>query len=133
MFPLLASAESYLCVADNSVGFTYDKSADTWNPNSIKTDSKYLVRESNDKDYVWQVRRLGSDLTIGQCDSDFNESGFLFCDGLFYDFLMNKYSLRYRIIHKVGYVEGKKFWEKFGLKEGDRTPYMEIGKCSTIE
>jgi hypothetical protein len=41
----IAHAEQYLCVAEKSVGFAYDKATKTWDNANFSTDAKYLVSE----------------------------------------------------------------------------------------
>jgi hypothetical protein len=64
------------------------------------------------------------------CDKDFNEQGFLFCQGLGENFNFNRKSLRFVHWFPFGYIDppGASFWGK----EGEATPFMEIGTCSAI-
>jgi len=121
---------SYLCIADSAVGFIFNKSTKAWNRTFIQTDRKYIISKSESIYDVWEVNVIGDDFPFSGCKEDFNDDGNLFCEGLS-DFRFNKYNLRFLKIYPIGY------WNEFrgvmkNYKEGNNTPYMEIGKCSPL-
>jgi hypothetical protein len=44
----IASAEQYLCVAEKSAGFVYDKRTGAWDTTRFLANAKYVVSESRD-------------------------------------------------------------------------------------
>jgi hypothetical protein len=127
--PAFAKDDSYLCVAESAVGFSFNKASQQWERANFKADKKYLVSKSSEGGKTWEVKEMGqSEGTT--CEEGFNENGFIKCKGLL-DFTMNKNSLRYILVHPYGYVV--KEYKKGGfLEEGALTPYLEIGKCSPL-
>ena len=132
----LASADdSYLCVSDMSTGFKYNKALDKWEiANFIVDENKYIVRRSTDKNIAWKVKRFEQDSDLALCKEDFNKYGFLFCE-LNNIFKMNKFNLRFVNIHPLGYYNSSSKDNQNTLlyKDGSTTPYIEIGKCSSID
>ena len=63
------------------------------------------------------------------CDKGFNEAGLLFCSGLGEEFHFNRTTLRFVHYFPFGHIEGP---NSFFGKEGEATPYMEIGTCTPI-
>lgn len=126
-----AQAESYLCVADKSAGFYFDKQSKTWDTTTFKAGQKYLVvRGKAEGDSsgaaAWLVKEVGEESAAAVCDRDFNEYGYLHCSG-FHEFRMNRKNGRFLMAYFIGYVSA-------GIvgKEGEDTPNMAIGKCSRI-
>lgn len=123
----LAQSDSFLCVAENAVGFSFNKSTKEWERANFKSEDKYVVSKSSDKRKGWEVKKIGESIGA-ECAEGFNEHGFINCNG-FMDFQMNRISLRYIMVHKYGYVV-KEYSDDGLFKEGSLTPYLEIGKCS---
>ena len=129
MSSALAQSNSYLCVAENAVGFSFNKSKNQWEQTSFKDERKYLLSKSNDKTKGWEIKRIGESIGI-ECPGGFDEAGFIECKELM-EFQMNNQSLRYIIVFKYGYVV-KEYSDEGVFKEGSLTPYLEIGKCSPL-
>lgn len=129
MSQALAQNISYLCVAENAAGFSFDESTKNWGYANFKAESKYVLSNQSGEKEGWEVKEIGKSRGT-ECEGGFNESGFIGCKGLI-DFQMNNKSLRYIIVHKYGYVVSE--YSDDGLfKEGSITPYLEIGKCSPL-
>src|SRR5690349_11292875 len=104
-----SASEQYLCVPDQSTGFSFSNGG--WHPTNFRTgDKKYLVRrtktEDDVKDAKWLVVELGSDYPTAVCEKDFNEAGFLFCEGIL-RWSMGKKSLRFLGAYLFGFYDGK--------------------------
>ena len=121
--------ESYLCIAEQSVGFKFDESKKTWSSTIVKTQSKYIVKRSPDSKNKWDVFQFGDELLSAECEKDFNKSNNLFCDGIIY-FEMNRNRLRFLSAMHLGYIDYDNTKDRW--KEGQNEPNMEIGKCSKI-
>jgi len=124
----IANAEQYLCVADKSVGFAYDKVTKAWDNANFSTDAKYLVSESKEPKYAYQITRIGTNYRLASCKQDFNKYGYLVCPDVaiankFYDFSFNRISSKFLLIFPYGYID-------VTPDERNASPYMEIGKCS---
>lgn len=121
LIPNLSFAgESYLCVADKSTGFDFNKTSKEWySTNFNTTNQKYIISKSIIPSYTWDIKVLGGG-TEAYCKNDFNENGILIC-GVAYEFRINIKKLRYLKSYLSGYY-----------LNGSDTPYIEIGKCSAI-
>jgi len=127
--PALAEDDSYLCVAESAVGFSFNKTSRQRERANFKAQSKYVVSKSSEAGKEWEVKKIGQSLGT-PCAGGFDENGFIRCKGLL-DFQMNNKSLRYIVVHPYGYVV--KEYPKDGLfEEGSLTPYLEIGECSPL-
>jgi hypothetical protein len=118
-----------------ATGFKYNKTLDKWEIiNKFDVDdSKYVVSKSKDKDAAWVVIRIGERSEFAYCKEEFNYKGYLECDGVA-SVNMNKNNLRFILIHRHGYHNAvvKDLHGGLLLREGDLTPFMEIGKCSPL-
>jgi hypothetical protein len=127
--PALAKDDSYLCVAESAVGFSFNKTSKNWEQANFKAENKYLVSKSSEASKEWEVKKIGESSGT-DCPGGFDQYGFIRCEGLL-DFRMNNKSLRYIVVHPYGYVV--KEYPKSGLlQEGSITPYIEIGKYSPL-
>jgi len=124
----LAKDDSYLCVAEDAVGFSFNKTSKKWERANFKAEDKYLVSKSSEASKGWEVKKIGES-SATPCEGGFDENGFLTCIELL-DFRMNNKSLRYMVIHRYGYVV--KEYPRGKFEEGSITPYIEIGKCSPL-
>ncbi|HKF95788.1 MAG TPA: hypothetical protein VKB96_14585 [Gammaproteobacteria bacterium] len=96
-----AHAAQYLCVTEKSVGFAYDKVTKTWDNANFTTDAKYLVSESNDPKYAYQLTRIGNKDPLASCKQGFNEYGYIFCADVGFGSGFKLYGFRFnRIIGK---------------------------------
>ena len=145
--PSAGQEDSFLCIADRSVGFVFDESNKSWK-NAIFDidDDKYIVRPaSKDNDNLlmgakYGVWEFGGSQIIASylCQESFTEAGWLNCGD---SFKMNRLSGRYIITYIGLYVASTLRFEieNGELKNvvrvpdtGGDTPYIEIGTCSKI-
>lgn len=127
--------DSYICVSDMSTGFKYNTTLDKWEiANFIADKNQYIVSRSIDKNIVWEVKRIKDNSELALCKEDFDDYGFLYCE-LNDIFKMNKFTLRFININPSGYYNSssKNNQGVVLYKDGSSTPYIEIGKCSSIE
>ena len=156
----LMAADSYLCIAEHTVGFTFDKERKLWRSQIFMPNDKYLITEASEsvkqyyeqlykknstalphsfKEVVWVQKDFGIKNDQGAaCDGDFDEAGIIICKGI-YDFRMNKRTMRFLNIAPLGYWNIKSgppenIAEIFGFmaEEGKFTPAMSIGRCSLM-
>ena len=116
-------AEAYLCVGDQATGLIFNKSSKAWSQAKFNVkDAKYILSKGSGK---WEWKKIGEKYGI-ECDSSFSEYGYMNCNS-FSKIIFNKKTLRYMSIESIGYVN-------IGVagEEGDTTPHMEIGKCSSM-
>ncbi len=133
-FAASASAQSsYLCAEDMITGFSFDRGAHQWKRAEFKAEAKYIVTRSTEPSRKWEVKETGSSFPVAICEKDFDDNGKLRCIGLGKDFLFNRKSMRFLTTYTVGY------WNEDALRtivparsEGDDTPGMAIGRCTTL-
>jgi hypothetical protein len=116
-------AEAYLCVGDQSTGFSFNQSTKEWSHARFNTkEAKYILSNGSGK---WEWKKIGEKNGI-ECDSSFSEYGYMNCESL-RKITFNKKTLRYMSIYSIGYVN-------IGVygKEGEDNPSIEIGKCSSM-
>jgi hypothetical protein len=127
--PALASAaNSYVCTADKSVGFAFDKATRTWKPHNFIVRGSYRVQRSTTPGVAWEVKEGAAPASI-QCRADFSPSGSLACNG-FREFRMNRNTGRFIAVYLVGYWTddpGARGDDPF--VEGMDTPTMQLGRC----
>lgn len=124
-----SATEQYLCAADKSSGFSFNKSTKEWTHTTFKANSKYVISESDNKNSAFVIREIGDSMIIAWCKDSFNEANFLFCDGLGGSFKLNRVNGRYISANLIGYVNVVPSANKITDETSD-TPYIEIGKCS---
>ncbi len=118
-------AEGYICIPDKATGFKFNKTDKSWYSTTfnVKND-KYILTNSSGK---WKWKVVGEkDYDFGKC-GDFSEYGYINCDILGTQITFNRKNLRYQSIYTVGYVSAG-----IAGTEGGDTPYIEIGRCSTM-
>ena len=124
-------AASYLCVADSAAGFSFDKANKTWRHANFRTDKKYILSRSKQPGVAWDVKDFG--VPVATCKSNFNDRGFLFCQGFGYEFRFNKNNSRFMIAYLIGYWSDSPVQKgSLSSDEGANTPSIEIGKCSPL-
>ncbi len=126
-------AEQYFCVADSSVGFSFQPLSNKWIANGFNIeDKKYIISASPEKGYEYQVTKLG-EYRVSLCKNRFNEHGFLLCSIPMKDvsFKFNKKNGRYMLSYSKGYYNVVSGFVPGSDDESD-TPYLEIGKCSSL-
>ncbi len=124
-----ASAESYLCIAEGTVGFDGDND---WKPKIYKSGGKYIVRPPTAKEKAnnmskrssapYWVLAFGSDYPEAVCNTISSDGTQIDCGG-FIEFKLNTSSLRFVSTRFGGWVHKR-------LETGD--VLMEIGTCTTI-
>lgn len=129
-FPLFA-ADSYFCIAEQSAGFQFNKATKKWSSTTFAEERKFILNKGKMKGTAWELIEHGKKNVTSTCKNDFDENGFLSCRGWLTNFKMNNKTLRFRLDFLVGYVVEKYFDEK-GLTEGDNTPYITIGTCTSL-
>ena len=102
VYSTITNANQYLYVAEKSVGFAYDKVVTkTWENADFSADVKYLVSESNDPKYAYQLTRIGNKDPLASCKQGFNEYGYIFCADVGFGSGFKLYGFRFnRIIGK---------------------------------
>jgi hypothetical protein len=129
------AAESYLCIEDMTTGFSYNKARNQWTEASFKSGGKFLVTKwKGQGGYKWAVKEIGRDVPSAQCEEDFNDVGNLFCRGMD-TFNMNKNTRRFIRSFLHGYWQDDNPGagdNPFKMKEGENTPVISIGKCSSL-
>jgi hypothetical protein len=123
------AADSYLCAADLTTGFSFDDAKKKWASAVFRSEKKLVIAKSSQKAYAWEVKEVGDSRPGATCEQDFNEAGNLFCSGIF-DVRFNKRKLRFLYVYPIGYWSDD---EKGGMsREGANTPALAIGKCAPI-
>ena len=120
--------DTYLCIADKATGFSFNKRSETYESTDFNIDkSKYILKKNNN---TWEWKIFGIDVPL--CNGSISANGYFRCDWL-ETIIFNKNNLRYTKAHIFGYVNvGSKTYSGFEMKDGQETPYMEIGKCSPM-
>lgn len=132
LMPEAAQAESWLCIADMSTGFSFDRGTRQWSVAKFNvTDSRYLISSQDNKDYPYRVTKFGSNDPVGICKGGLTAETFLSCNFLGNRFSFNSKTMRYMLSYDVGYVNPTPGVND--MKEGDDTPFMEIGRCSRLQ
>lgn len=123
------AADSYLCVADLTTGFTFDGSKKKWTSADFRSEKKLVITRSKQKLHAWEVKEAGDTRPGATCEKDFNEAGNLFCSGIF-DLRFNNRKLRFLYVYPIGYWSDD---DKGAMsREGDNTPALAIGKCTPL-
>jgi hypothetical protein len=115
--------QSYICVADSSSGFAFNKTTKKWYPTTFDVkNAKYVLSL---KDRTWNWKEIGEEFSMTQC-GEFDKNGYLSCDGML-RLMFNKKTLRFLLTYEIGYVN-------VGIigTDGGDTPNMTIGKCSPM-
>ena len=125
-----ANAESYLYTAEQLAGFVFNLSKKSWQTAASATADTFIVKRSSGDGNkhigpLWFVSELGKHFGIA-CANDFDAQGFLYCQGLGGDFMMNRKTLRFRHLNDRGYVVEQ---YKPHAPEGKQSTYMKIGSC----
>jgi hypothetical protein len=131
---------SYLCIGEQATGFGMNAKTHSWAVREFRP-RRYVIRAplkgpnapsgaSSSVMAVYEFGKVDQASATAFCDKDFNEKGFLFCQGLGEEFNFNRQTLRFVHWFPHGFIEPPDFtiWGK----EGEATPFMEIGTCSAI-
>lgn len=126
LFAGIVSAESYLCIADESIGF------DVSDNNSVARFNldKYVVKSTeNHKNKIYRdaydyiVTKHGNKSTSFRCQIDSVNSNAITCGQEGRAFYLNKMNLRFITHYYGGYLSGR---------SNADDPNIEIGHCSGI-
>ena len=123
--------EHYLCTADSSNGFYFNKSAKIWQRTKFKADSKYTISKPEGSNWAFVVRKIRNFSPIATCKDGFDEAGLLFCKGTGYDFRFNRKNGRYLSAYLLGYFNVLPGTNDLSDATSE-TPFIEIGTCSPI-
>ena len=137
VYSTITNANQYLYVAEKSVGFAYDKVTKTWDNANFSPDAKYLVSESKNPKFAYQITEVGDRYSLASCKQGFNQYGYILCADIgigsgfeLYDFRFNRINGRFLLTFPVGYYNVAPGISKGATDENSVTPYMAIGKCS---
>lgn len=123
------AADSYLCVAEMTTGFTYDATRKAWKSADFRSEKKIAVTRARQKPYAWEAKEVGDSRPAAVCEQDFNDAGNLFCSGVF-DLRFNNRHLRFLYVYPIGYWSDDA--SAAPSKEGANTPALAIGKCRAL-
>ena len=119
---------SYLCIADKSTGFSFNKRSETYESENFNvSESKYILKNNNN---TLEWTDFGKNYSI--CEGSFNTYGFFNCNALGEQIIFNKNNLRYVKSSIFGYTSVGSPFGKSVIKDGENTPFIEIGKCSPM-
>lgn len=129
--------ERYLCVAEMSTGFAFNKQNKSWHSTTFKTDEKFIVRKPLPADgaglqkSAWLIAKLGDTFPTSSCEKDFYNNETLFCEGL-QTFKFSKKTMRFLSGYLIGYWSDDVGSTSQVFSEGQNTPNLTIGKCSPL-
>jgi hypothetical protein len=131
-------AQSWLCVGEQSAGFSYDKGK--WRAvifngaNAFKIiirvptaeDRAFLARPNilGDQNPTWLAVPLGEEFPTMACRAG---PAFIGCDGAIQELRFNRITLRFQYTYRPGYIDTKS-----GSDPSGDDPKMVIGLCSAI-
>ncbi len=126
------SDQSFVCLPDLATGFRFDSASREWHTATFETHERYVISRSSRPGRQWEVKEVGNSTPIAWCKADFTEGGTLACDG-FQTFKMNRTTMRYLSAYLLGYFyQGAAAPDTSLAREGGDTPYIEIGRCSSL-
>lgn len=130
------AADSYLCVTQMVTGFVYDKDAGEWSSASFNANRRYVVSRARVDGFAWEVVQVGETRPSTLCKSDFTGAGNLSCEGS-HQFKMNRTNRRFLHAYLMGYWTDRSgepgaMGNPYLFKEGENTPFVEIGTCSPL-
>lgn len=132
LVPTIVHADQYLCIADSSVGFSFNKGTKSWERANFRVgENKYVLSGPKSEGAAYLLTRMGSQFAEAQCEKGFNDPGYLFCSGFGGDFKFNRRNGRYLKTYTVGYFNVVPGVNEVTDENSD-TPYLEIGKCSSF-
>jgi hypothetical protein len=117
------AGDSYLCVADQVVGFRYSPNQQTWGAASFKADEKYFVKPADVSGDKYSISRLGFRFPVFECDRGFNDAGVIRCTGMG-EFVMSTKTMRFLSSYTIGYFNTG--------DPGADTPALTIGTCTRM-
>jgi hypothetical protein len=133
----VSAAESYLCVADKSTGFKYNKQTKRWDYSRFNVrERRWIIRAPN-LDEIKQLNSAPAFVVIGLgetfpeslCEKPFTDAGTLVCREI-WDFKFSKDRLRYVAVYPMGYWMDSSEGSGDLFVEGKNDLAIEIGRCS---
>ena len=118
--------EKYICIAEKTVGFSYNEHTKEWQNTFFKDEDKYLLSKCPGSGCSFLLKELGAQFSTATCKSPFTKYGYIFCSSSIIQFKFNKDNGRYLLVYPIGYYNKTPEDEK----QNNDTPYMQIGKCS---
>lgn len=129
------AADGFLCVAEQAAGIAYNKATKEWAATTFRADENLLITKANTDESKrgakWMVKKIGSGGPAFFCKEDFDEAGFIQCDG-FGRFIFNRRNNRFVSTYVMGYVHDRLGQESFLGEEGANTPAIKAGKCNPL-
>jgi hypothetical protein len=110
----------------------HDKSTKQWQQTNFKSGEKYLVSKAKKPGAAWEVKEFGKDHSFVKCTEGFSTVGTMICDdGIF---RMSRNNLRFLRVFPHGYwfMNDAASSLDFFKQDGGDTPFIEIGKCSSL-
>jgi hypothetical protein len=97
------AADSYLCVAELTTGFTYDAEQEVLEERGFPLRKEICHHPRQSRSHMpGKPRRSATARPAATCERDFNEAGNLFCSGVF-DLRFNKRQQRFLYVYPIGY------------------------------
>ena len=131
LFPLNLSAFPYVCLVEQSIGFTKSKTTEEWKPSIFSNMEKFLVSKSKDPKYIAEIKRFGKQYVVANC-GDLSgsltlrmfDAGYLHCDGEF-DAKINVKTLKISLMSLGGYGVPPELNNRV-------SPFLSIGSCTPL-
>ena len=135
LFPLNLSAFPYVCIIEDSVGFSQNKKTKKWENKKFTDREKYLVSKSKNQKFIAEVKEFGKSERLLYCGSladDVKEAntylfgfGALRCqseEGGHYNAYINVEYLKIIVSSHGGY----------GVLGNNNSPFLGIGSCFSL-
>jgi hypothetical protein len=119
------AADTYLCIADKSAGFSFDSTTQQWDYARFAVEGKKYLLKKDASGWSWGEFGETNQFATIPCSAP-NAYGILSCR-LIFEVTVSIDKLRYQSIYPVGYFGSGK-----GHPEGSDNPEIEIGKCSAL-
>jgi len=135
-----SGSESYLCSGEQAMGFGMNSKTRVWSAQKFRS-RNFIIRvpikgpTAPSGAYsatlaVYEVGKVNAANATAFCDKGYNDKGYLFCTGLGEELNFNRDTMRFVHWFPFGYIDPPE--SSFWGKEGEATPFMEIGKCTAI-
>ena len=62
------AADSYLCVAELTTGFTYDAGKKSWKSADFRSEKKLAITRARQKPYAWEAKEVGDSRPAATCE-----------------------------------------------------------------
>ena len=133
--PTCWAAEGYICVTEKATGFHAATMTSEWAGTQFHAAKRYVIVRSSQFKGGWEVKQTGFMVSMAQCKADFNEYGYLSCEGV-EDFTMNRRDLRFQSYYRGGYVGSGPGGPMSGAppagQQSPDTPVISIGHCTSL-